>query len=504
MEECLMETLSFIGNLITFNNVLAIFIGTFIGIILGALPGCTPSLGLAIFIPITYAMDPVTALIYLGSIYAGGMYGGTITAILINVPGTAAAAAATIEGYKMTQHGRASEALTEAACSSLFGNLFGTFVLLFMAPPLAKLTFKFGPQENFMLAVFGLTVIASLSAKNLLKGIIAGLFGLLIACVGMDPMLGRARLIMGQRLLIAGIPLVPVVIGLFAFAMVLVTLGKKVDGKAVDTKKVKVQFHLRLKDLFRYPVTYIRSAIIGTIVGIIPGTGGEVASYVSLNQGYMWRGKYRTQKDIETGWREGIACVQAADSAVTGGSIIPTLTLGVPGNATTAILLSGLMIHGLTPGYELFTKHASITYPFILSLFFAALICSAVGILCSNYIAKITETPPNILASCIMGLCVVGAFCIRNNLIDLWIMFAFGLIGYGMKLLKFDIAPVLLGIILGKLAEIGISQSLVMEKSLGKVFLSMTTRPICMILLALMVLSVAYPFISAHLSKKKA
>lgn len=498
-----MEILSYLGGLLTIENGIAVIVGTFVGVILGALPGCTPSLGLAIFIPITYTMNPVTSLIYLGSIYAGGMYGGTITAILIDVPGTAAAAAATIEGYKLTRHGRASEALTEAACSSLFGNLFGTLVLLFMAPPLARLTFKFGPQENFMLALFGLTVIASLSTKNILKGIIAGLFGLLIACVGMDPMLGRTRLTMGARFLIAGVPLVPVVIGLFAFAMVINTLSERQTEKS-KTEKVKVDLKFSLKNLFHYPATYIRSAIIGTIVGIIPGTGGEVASYVSLNQGYMWRGKYRTQRDLDEGWCEGVACVQAADSAVTGGSIIPTLTLGVPGNATTAILLSGLMIHGLTPGYELFTKHASITYPFIFSLFVAALLCSLIGMLCSNYIAKITETPANILASCIMGLCIVGAFCIRNTIVDLWIMFAFGLVGCFMKACKFDIAPVLLGIILGKLAETGLSQSLVMQKTLSNVFLSMTNRPVCIILFVLMAISELYPFLSEKISLGKA
>ena len=497
--------LNYFLALFTIPNLIGAVIGTSVGIILGALPGCTPSLGLAIFIPITFTMDPTTALIYLGSIYAGGMYGGTITAILINVPGTAAAAAATIEGYKMTQHGRAAEALTEAACSSFFGNLFGTLVLLFMAPPLARLTFKFGPQENFMLALFGLTVISSLSTKNILKGIITGLFGLLLACVGMDPMLGRSRLTFGVRMLIGGMPLVPVVIGLFAFAMVIGTLStykKKAVADAVD--KIKVELSVSLKNFFHYPASYIRSAIIGTIVGIIPGTGGEVASYVSLNQGYMWRGKQMTDYDKETGWREGVACVQAADSAVTGGTIIPTLTLGVPGNATTAILMSGLMIHGLTPGYELFTKHASITYPFILSLFVAAVLCTALGLWCSPYIARITRCPANILSACIMGLCVVGAFCIRNMFIDLWIMFAFGLIGYFMKQAKFEVAPVLLGMILGKLAEIGLSQSLVLEKTVPKVFLSMLGRPVCLILLAFMVISVVYPIWSQKHAAKQA
>ena len=499
-----MEVLSYFALVFTIPNLIAALIGTVIGIILGALPGCTPSLGLAIFIPITYTMDPATALIYLGAIYAGGMYGGTITAILINVPGTAAAAAATIDGYKMTKHGRAGEALVEAACSNFFGSVFGIIVLLFMAPSLAKIAFEFGPQENFMLALFGLTVIASLSTKNMLKGIITGIFGLLLACVGMDPMYGRNRLTFGNHLLSSGLQLVPVVIGLFAFAMVIATLSAKKKGNEtsevdhLNIGKLKLSF----KNLLYYPATYLRSSIIGTIVGIIPGTGGEVASFVSLNQGQMWSGKKITERDRETGWREGIACVQAANGAVTGGTIIPTLTLGVPGNATTAILLSGLMIHGLTPGYELFTKQAATTYPFILALLVASFLCLIIGVFGSPFVAKITKCPANMLNACIMGLCVVGAFCIRNITGDLWTMFAFGLVGYFMKQFKFDIAPVLLGIILGKIAEKGLVQSLVLEKDLSAVFASMLHRPVCIVLFAFMIICVAYPVLSEKFMNK--
>lgn len=501
-----MEILSYFALVFTVPNLIAAVLGTMVGIILGALPGCTPSLGLAIFIPITYTMDPATALIYLGSIYAGGMYGGTITAILINVPGTAAAAAATIDGYKMTKHGRAAEALVEAACSNFFGSVFGIIVLLFMAPSLAKIAFEFGPQENFMLALFGLTVIASLSTKNMLKGIITGLFGLLLACIGMDPMYGRNRLTFGNHLLSAGLQLVPVVIGLFAFAMVIATLSAKKKGN--DTSEIDNleigKIKLSLKNLIHYPATYIRSSVIGTIVGIIPGTGGEVASFVSLNQGQMWSGKRITDYDRETGWCEGVACVQAANGAVTGGTIIPTLTLGVPGNATTAILLSGLMIHGLTPGYELFTRQAATTYPFILALLVASVLCLIIGVFGSPLVAKITKCPANMLNACIMGLCVVGAFCIRNITGDLWVMFVFGFVGYFMKQFKFDVAPVLLGIILGKIAEKGLTQSLVLEKTIPNVFASMAHRPVCIVLLLFMVVCVAYPILSQRHADKAA
>lgn len=502
-----MDILGYIGDIFTVANLTGVMIGTIVGVILGALPGCTPSLGLAIFIPITYTMDFTTAMIYLGSIFVGGMYGGAITAILINVPGTAAAAACTIEGYKMTLHGRAKEALIESTTSNLIGSVFGILVLLFAAPKLAKMAFEFGPQENFMLAIFGLSVIASLSTKNMMKGIISGLLGLLLACIGMDPVYGMNRLTLGIHYLANGIQLVPAVIGLFAFAMVIGTLSAKKHGNNTDTlKDVKIDHHTKvtLKDFFRYPAAYLRSSVIGCVVGIIPGTGGEVASYLALNQGYMWGGKNMSDYEKETGWREGIGCVQAANGAVVGGTIIPTLTLGVPGNATAAILLSGLMMHGLTPGYDLFSAHADRTYPFIFALFFASIVTCVVGLFCAPMVAKITKCPPNILNACIMSLCIVGALCIRNSVSDLWIMFAFGIVGYFMKLAKYEIAPVLLGMILGKIAEKGLTQSLVLDETLGGVLKSCVTRPVCVILLVIMIVCIAYPMISEKASAKKA
>ena len=356
-------------------NLLFALMGTVVGITVGALPGFTPTMGIAVLIPITYSMDPTTALVFLGSIYCGSMFGGSISAILINTPGTSAAAATAMDGYAMTAKGQSHGALVEASVASFWGGIVSVLALIFLAPPLAKFAFQFGPQEKFMMALFGLTIIASLSTKDVLKGLMMGCVGLVVACIGMDPMQGQARFTFGNHFLMGGITMIPAVIGQFSVSQIFTTIKYPIFP---SEKSMIAQFKaakIHLKDLVRYPVVYLRSAIIGIVVGIIPGTGGDVASYVSHNTGRM----FSKEEDFGHGAREGVACCEAANNAVTGGTLIPTLTLGVPGNATTAVLLSGLTIHGLTPGYGLFTTEKQITYPFICALFIANLMMVLIG-----------------------------------------------------------------------------------------------------------------------------
>lgn len=475
------------------SNLLVILTGTVVGIIVGALPGFTATMGIAILIPLTYTWNASTALIFLGAIYCGSMYGGSISAILINTPGTAAAAATAMDGYAMTRHGRPHEALTEAAVASFWGGQASTVALLFFAPVMAKWAFNFGAQEKFLMAAFGLTIIASLSTKSILKGLMMGCVGLLLACVGMDPVMGRARFTFGTTYLMGGLTMIPAVIGLFSVSQVFSTLKDALKpANPEDIARYKSS-RVHLKDFVRYPLTYLRSSIIGIIVGIIPGTGGDVSSYVSYNMGKLFS-KERDQ--FGDGSREGVACCEAANNAVTGGTLIPTLTLGVPGNATTAVLLSGLTIHGLTPGYGLFTTEKQITYPFICALFIANLMMVLIGMFGAKHFAKVTLTPKNILSAFVLSLSIMGTYAVRGNLRDVVVMLVFGVIGYILKLYKYNVVPIVLGLILGPIAEAGLSQALLLNgNSLSATLGTLFVRPICVVLMILMVISVCTPFI---------
>ncbi len=490
-----MELFSFIWAALTPYNLIMAVTGVVIGITVGALPGFTPTMGIAILLPMTYTMDAASALILLGAIYCGAMYGGSITAVLINTPGTSAAAATAMDGYKMTLDGRAHEALTESAVASFWGGTVSVFALIFLAPPLAKIAFTFGPQEKFMMAMFGLTIIVSLSVNNLFKGLMMGCVGLLLACVGMDPINGLSRFTFGESFMLGGIAMIPCVIGLFSITQVLNSLMnpiKDVDKTMIATFK---NSHPTLKDLCRYPWVYIRSSIIGIIVGIIPGTGGDVASYVAHTFGKMIS---KEPEKFGNGSREGVAYCEAANNAVTGGTLIPTLTIGVPGNATTAVLLGGLTIHGLTPGYSLFTSNQHIIYPFILSLFIANFVMLLIGVFGAKRFALVTTTPHNILCGSVLMLSIMGSYAIRGSVKDVYMMLAIGIIGFFfIKSFKYNVVPIVLGLILGPIAEEGFSQAMILNgNSAVSVFASMSTRPVCILLFALIVLSVSYSYYS--------
>lgn len=492
------EILGYIVTAFSPVNLLFALLGTVVGITVGALPGFTPTMGIAVLIPITYTMNATSALVFLGAIYCGSMFGGSISAILINTPGTSAAAATAMDGYPMTAKGKAHQALVEASVASFWGGIVSVLALIFLAPPLAKFAFQFGPQEKFMMALFGLTIIASLSTKDVIKGLMMGCVGLVIACIGMDPIQGQPRFTFGSSYLMGGITMIPAVIGLFSVSQIFTTLKDPVQladkGMIAQFKAAKIA----VTDLVRYPVTYLRSAIIGIVVGIIPGTGGDVASYVSHNMGKM----FTKEEDFGSGAREGVACCEAANNAVTGGTLIPTLTLGVPGNATTAVLLSGLTIQGLTPGYGLFTSEKQITYPFICALFIANLLMLLIGMFGAKHFAKVTLTPKNILSAFVLSLSIMGTYAVRGNLKDVGVMLIFGVIGYLLKLYKFNVVPVVLGLILGPMAEAGLSQALLLNQNdLGVTLMSLFTRPICIVLMVLMAASVVTPFVMERKNK---
>ena len=404
-----------------------------------------------------------------------------------------------IDGYEMTKMGQGGQALTESAVSSFWGGVFSAFALLFLAPQLAHIALRFGPQENFMLAVFGLSIIAMVSSQSLIKGIIGGLFGMLVGTVGMDPLLGQERYTFGFVGLLSGVALVPALIGLFSFSQVLTLICNPDDSiVTVDPQKIQREAKFSLRDLYRYPIVYLRSAIIGTLVGILPGAGTNIAAFLGYTEGQ------RASKHPELfgkGSREAVASAEAANNAVTGGSLIPLLTLGIPGNSVTAVLLGGLMIQGLIPGPQLFTTYADVTYTFILSLVLANLAFLVIGILCGPYFAKVVNTPTNILVAGILVLSVMGSYSMQRSMMDVYIMFVFGIIGFVIKEYGFNSPPIVLGIILGPIADKGLNQSIVLALK-KNVWVSIFSRPICIVLGILTLISVLSPLIGRYWRKK--
>ena len=483
-------------------NISLAFLGTLLGVIFGALPGFSATMGVAVMIPVTYGMSAAGGLILLVGVFCGAYYGGAISAILLRTPGTPAAAATVIDGYEMTKKGQAYEALIEAAVASFWGGTLSILALFLLAPPLASFSLKFGPMETFLVAIFGLTIIASLSGGNMLKALISGAFGLLLGTIGLDGLSGFERYTFGVIYFQTGLGIIPVLIGLFSISQLLVMVSD-MSHSIVDTSAIKSVKSKRFsfKDMFYYPITYLRSGIIGIIVGIIPGAGGNIASFIGYNEA---RRASKTPDEFGKGCREGVAAAEAANNGVTGGAMIPLLTLGIPGNTTTAVLLGGLMIKGLVPGHSLFTTHGTITY----GVFFGMALCNVffliIGVTCAKYFANVARTPINILAPVIAILCVLGSFAISNYIVDVYVMCFFGVVGFLMHRFKYDTVPLVLGIILGPIAEGGLVMGIQIYRGLQPALLIILKRPICIVLLVIIAVSLFVPLWRSMREKKKA
>ena len=475
-------------------NLLLIIFGTFLGIVFGSMPGLTATMGLALLVPFTFGMEPAAGLIMLAGIYVGAMYADAIPAILINTPGTPAAIATTFDGFPLAQKGKAQQALVTAAFASFIGSVIANIVLATLAEPLAELSLKFGPPEYFWLGIFGLTIISVLSSGSLLKGYLTGFIGLILSAVGMASLSGDARLTFGFPELQSGISLAGALIGFFCLPEILSTIiGKGQDNYTGEKIRpsLKILF-VTIFDLLKMPFLLIRSALIGLIVGIAPGAGGNIASMVSYSEATRWD---KNPEEFGKGTIRGVAASEAANSAMAPGSLIPLLTLGIPGSPPAAIILGALMLHGMQPGVDLFATYGGITYTFMMGLFVAAFAILIFGSLGSFLFSLLINIPAKSLAPVILLMTVLGSYAIRNNLLDVWVMLIFGGIGFFLNKLSYHPAPLVLGFILGPYIEEGLVQSTMIGGAKGGVVFYMISSPISIVLIGLCVITALWPIL---------
>ncbi|MGE5483705.1 MAG: tripartite tricarboxylate transporter permease [Ignavibacteriales bacterium] len=451
-------------------NSLLMVAGAAIGIIFGAVPGLTATLAIALLIPFTMNLDAIPALLLLLAIYCGGMYGGSITAITIRTPGTPAAAATVLDGYPLAQKGQAGKAVGAALIASTFGGLVSAVIMIFLSPPLARFALAFSPAEYAAVGIFGLTAVFSVSGQSLLKGAISAVFGLLLSTVGLDPILPVPRFSFGSLALAGGIPFLPAVIGFFAMAEVFRLAGT--PNRKQEVVKSIGRVWPTLDELKKILRTAVRGSLIGTWVGILPGAGGTIAAYMAYGEAR------RSSKHPElygTGIVEGVAAPESANNAVSGGAMIPMLTLGIPGDAVTAVLLGALTIQGLQPGPMLFRDHVDVIYPIFAGMILANLIMFVVGFILVKPVTYIATIRKEYLVSAVAVFAVIGAFAESGSTLQVMFAVAFGILGYFMEKYGFPVAPVVLSLILGPMIENAVRQALIMSDGSWAIFV---TRPI--------------------------
>jgi len=495
----MLETLSLMGqgfiHALSPMNLLFAAAGTAIGIAIGCLPGLSAAMGVALLLPMTFAMPAETGLIVLGGIYCGAIFGGSISAILIHTPGTPASAATAIEGYQLTLQGKAGKALAVSCYSSFWGGLLSCISLYFSAPLLAKLAMNFGSPEYFWLSIFGLTIIAGVSSDSMLKGLMSGAFGLLLSTIGMDPIEGAKRFMFGQSALYEGINTTCALIGLFSMSQVLILAEKKIKERAKAAKFTDKLAITREEAKLLAP-TILRSWIIGNLIGILPGAGASIACFMGYNTAHQFA---KHPEQFGKGSIEGVAGSEAANNAVTGGSLIPMLTLGIPGESVTAVLMGGLIIQGLQPGPELFTRYAPMTYTFFAGFVLVQFLMLGIGLLGCRGFAQISRLSDAILIPSVTVLCVVGSFAIHKNFLDVVIMMIFGIIGYMVRKFGLNAAAIVLALILGPIGEKGLRRSLVLSGGNPAILFS---TPLCWVLIGLCVFGVLSPIFMSRMEKK--
>ena len=475
--------------------IVLIFGTTVLGVVIGVLPGLGATTGAALLLPFTLTMAPVHAITVLATIYVSATFAGSITAILINTPGTSAAAATTFDGYPLAQRGEAGRALGVAVVSSTVGGVFSVIVLCVAAPLLARVAYEFRPPEYFALTLFGLSMLASISAGGAVRNLIGGVFGVWLATIGAERATGIERFMFGNYELYEGLSFVPVFIGLFAMSELFVQ--SRLVNNVVDTVAMKAVKLPTRDDYKRIWKTILRSCGIGTFIGVLPAEGATVASMIGYAEARRWS---KNKKEFGKGAVEGIAGAEAANNAATGGAMVPTMVLGIPGSGTTAVILVGLMVHGLRPGPYLFTEQVDTVYQIFGAMLLANIMFMAMGLYAARLFARISLVPTPILWPIVFALSVIGAYALSASLLDVWIVLIFGVIGFFARRHGFAVAPIAVGLILGEMVETNLQNSLKMFD--GEWWL-IAAQPLAALFLVLAFLGLCGPWIFQRLSARR-
>jgi putative tricarboxylic transport membrane protein len=479
---------AFINGFISLGDpqlLLVLLVSTLGGVVIGALPGLNATNGAALLLPFTLSMEAIPAIASLVAIYCSATFAGAITAILINTPGTPASATTCLDGYPLAQRGEAGRALGLAVVSSTIGGVLSVICLMIAAPLLARMAYQFTPPEYFALTLFGMSMLASIGEGSPLKNLISGTFGVFLALVGVDMLTSVERFTFGSHDLYDGIGFVPVMIGIFGISELIV------QASSLDKRKERVSMkavQLPTRDDYRQVwKTILRSSGIGIFIGILPAEGATVASMIGYNEAKRWS---KTPEQFGKGAIEGIAGSEAANNAATGGAMVPTLALGIPGSATAAVILAGLMVHGIRPGPSMFTEQANFAYTIFWSMMLVNLLFLVVGLTGAKIFARITLIPTQVLWPCVFMVSIVGAYALDQSMFDVWIVLISGIIGFFMRRYGFSVVPLAIGLILGEMLEQRLGQSMVM---LDEKWWLMFTRPLALVFFCLTIAALFGP-----------
>ena len=496
-----MGSLDYLLAALTPLNLLLALAGVVAGTVIGALPGLTATMAVAVLVPFTFAMEPAAALIALGAIYTGAIYGGAYAAILLNTPGTPSSIATTFDGYPMARAGSGDLALTLACLSSVVGGLVGAGFLLVLAPPMATVALKFGPVEYFWLAVFGLTLIASLGEGSTVKGLIGGCLGLLLAMVGVAEVGGDVRFVGDSKALLGGIDIVSALIGLYCIPVLIELVATPVAHLDATSRVAGFRLREATSILRRGKFNLARSSVLGTLVGILPGAGGSIASLVAYSEA---KRSSPRRDNFGKGEPDGILATESANNATVGGGFIPTLVLGIPGTPPDAIILGALLVQGIRTGPTLFTQQAPIVYTFIWGLILATIIMLPVGLLIGRFAFRsIVAIPKAVLVPAVALLTVLGSFAVHNNLHEVQQMVVLGLVAWVLGRFGFSASPIVLGLILGSIAERGFVQGHLIGGAKGSIWGEFFGRPIALGIIVFILLGLLWPWWAARRARIK-
>ena len=496
------ETLNLImggfKTLFTLQNLLILFIGVFIGVLAGSIPGLSSSNTTAILLPLTLGMSTAGAMVFIGSIYVGCQYGGSIPAILFKTPGTTGAGATTIDGFPLAQKGKATFALGISLTASSIGGIIAALISLFVIKPSAQIALKFGPAEIFLLALVGIAVIVTASEKDIAKGLLAGLMGMLMAIMSADPSLGRPRLTFGFIELYNTIPLIPALVGLFAFPSMISLVGEKMISKeySKDVGNTKQIFE-GLKATFKHFGCVLRSALIGLFVGILPGAGIDVASFLSYGQAKIFS---KHPEEFGNGAVEGVIASEASNNAVCGGALVPSIALGIPGSSTMAIMLAALTLQGINPGPQVLRMYSGEVYSLFVAVLLANVILFPIGLYYTKAVSKLTITNMAYLIPGIFTISMIGCLATRGFTFDIYLFLIFGILGYIMIENGYPIVPFILGLVMGSVAEENFVVAFRLSKGSFKIFFQ---NGICIALWIIIILTLVLPKVLSVIRSRK-